>query len=537
MKRTLFCKGLLSFLLFLSTQTTHAQTQIRGLVILIDFPDFPANISLTRANDLINGVGYTEPTATRSLRDYWYAQSRGKVVVTHDVIGDFRAPQTAAYYNTRPWIDIIALFTQALNWVVANNPSYNWNALSLANGPMNRTGYEEGRFLSINLMTTAWIPGTGGTHDLPDWTAPNGVSTRQIVAATFKSPWDANVNLFWITHEQGHMIWGWPDTYDYTNSSMGTGIYTLMSGNQGTGDIEPPGAPFLAAEKWVNIIDITTQPVVLTQDGNTIARFRNPNDPLEYFVIEARMNTTIGNYSFPVPRGLLIWHVDEHVTTSNIYPQMTPTQHYRISVEQADGLFQLEGNINPGDAGDVYVPGKVFNDIVIPDAKWWNGNASTLSISNIQFLSNDRISFNATNQVICSAGNSGSPKFFVCHNNQTICVEGPARTAHLNHGDLAGACQGNVVNREDLIVEQNVLNGSAIYPNPNSGQFIISLNFPDKELSNARIEIINSTGQVIKQINVNGQKDLNISLKEKGIFLVRVAVDDQMRLKKFVVVQ
>jgi hypothetical protein len=43
---------------------------------------------------------------------------------------------------------------------------------------MNRRGDEEGSFLAVSFMTTAWIPGTGGTHELP-WTAPNGVSTKQ----------------------------------------------------------------------------------------------------------------------------------------------------------------------------------------------------------------------------------------------------------------------------------------------------------------------------------------------------------------------
>ena len=90
---------------------------------------------------------------------------------------------------------------------------------------MNRNGTEEGTFLSINFITTGWIPGTGGTHWLTGWTAPNGVSTQQITGSTFMAPWDTNVNLFWLTHEQGHLIWGWPDTYDGLGASHSTGKY------------------------------------------------------------------------------------------------------------------------------------------------------------------------------------------------------------------------------------------------------------------------------------------------------------------------
>jgi len=373
----------------------HARTNFHGLVVLIDFPDAPGAVPLARADSIINGIGYTEPTVTRSLRDYWYAQSRGNVAITHDVFGYYRAPQTAAWYNAQGFA-FQSLATEALNWVVATNPGYDWNALSLASGPMNRNGTEEGTFLSIAFLTTAWIPGTGGTHWLLGWTAPNGVATQQIVGATLKSPWDANVNLFWLTHEQGHAIWGWPDTYDTTANSHGTGIYSLMSGNQYTGDVEPVGAPFLLAEHWVRAETIKNGNVVLAPDGDAVASYVNPAEPREYFVIEARSNATIGNFAFPAPLGLLIWHVDEGVTTGNTLPQMTSTQHYMISVEQADGRFDLEHHGNPGDAADIYVPGNVFNEFVTPDSNWWDGSPSHLSIDRIGFFKNERISFRAT---------------------------------------------------------------------------------------------------------------------------------------------
>jgi M6 family metalloprotease-like protein len=373
----------------------QARTNFHGLVVLIDFPDAPGTTPLARVDSIINGIGYTEPTVTHSLRDYWYAQSRGQIAITHDVFGYYRAPQTAAWYNNAQGFTFQSLVADALNWVVATNPGYDWNALSLASGPMNRNGTEEGTFLSVAFLTTAWIPGTGGTHWLLGWTAPNGVGTQQIVGATLKSPWDANVNLFWLTHEQGHAIWGWPDTYDTTDHSRGTGIYCVMSGNEYTGDVEPVGAPFLLAEHWVRAETIKNGNVVLEPDGDAVARHVNPAEPREYFLIEARTNATIGNAAFPVPRGLLIWHVDERVTTGNTLPQMTSAQHYMISVEQADGRFDMERNVNAGEAADIFVPGSVFNEFGTPDSNWWDASPSHLSIDRIDFK-NERISFRAT---------------------------------------------------------------------------------------------------------------------------------------------
>lgn len=168
--RALPVAGLL-LLSLAAAEAAQAQTTFHGLVVLIDFPDAVGTIPLARADDIINGVGYTEPTVTASLRDYWFAQSRQTVDLTHDVVGYYRAPQPASWYSGQSFSAFISLAQSALDWVVADNPAYDWNSLSRASGVMNRNGTEEGTFLSIAFMTTAWIPGTGGTHWLP-WTAP-----------------------------------------------------------------------------------------------------------------------------------------------------------------------------------------------------------------------------------------------------------------------------------------------------------------------------------------------------------------------------
>lgn len=379
------------------SDTASAQTTLRGLVVLIDFEDAPATLPLSRANDIINGVGYREASVTRSLRDYYQAQSRGGVVLTHDVVGYFRAPQPAAWYTTQPFDAFIDLTRQALDWVVATHPDFDWGALSLANGPFDRhPDGENGTLLSVNFMSTALVPGVLGTHWLTGWTAPNGVEPRQIVAAMFQAPWDTDVNLFWLTHELGHSIWGWPDTYDNNGVSHGTGLYSLMSGNQGTGDVEPVGGPFLLGERWVRAVEIhRQQTVVMDPDGSTVVVHRNPLDDREYFVIEARQRGTVGNSALPLPIGLLIWHVDERVplTTANRFPQRTLAQHYRVSLEQADGRFDLEEFVNTGDAGDLFVPGISFTPLSTPDSTWWDGSPSGFRVDSIEFLKNGRIKF------------------------------------------------------------------------------------------------------------------------------------------------
>jgi subtilisin-like proprotein convertase family protein len=80
---------------------------------------------------------------------------------------------------------------------------------------------------------------------------------------------------------------------------------------------------------------------------------------------------------------LAIWHVDED--GDNSHEHMTIGSHYELSLEQADGLFQLERQRSQmGDAGDLFAgPAARFGDSTVPSSKWWNGTASNLTIEQV----------------------------------------------------------------------------------------------------------------------------------------------------------
>lgn len=366
-------------------------TQLKGLMVFIDFSDAPSTIPINKADSIINGLNYTEAMVSTTVRKYWMTQSRGKIDLQHDVIGYFRAPHTAEWYKSQSWTEFLTLSKLALEWVKASDPNYDWNSLSLS-----KDAGEEGTLLSVNFFTTVWIAGSGGTHQISDWTAPGGKKVRQITAQSFfnQDPKDLNVNLFWICHEMGHSVWGVPDTYDHDGSSEGGGKYSVMGGNMNNGHIEAFGAPFLMKQGWVDVVDIQLNgSYTLPEDGNTIARYKNPSNPKEYFLIEARKKGTPGNEMIPTKRGLLIWHVDENVTTGNDLEDMTPTAHYAHSIEQADGRFDLEHGVNSYDGGDYYIEGQILSDSSTPNSKWWDGSSSTINIKNIKFLPDNKISF------------------------------------------------------------------------------------------------------------------------------------------------
>jgi hypothetical protein len=111
------------------------------------------------------------------------------------------------------------------------------------------------------------------------------------------------------------------------------------------------------------------------------------------FVIEARNTKNLSSARIPgAPRGLFIWHIDKNVG-GNYSVDIPAGQHYGVSLEQADGKFDLENARSYADSGDAYVPGKTFEATTTPNSKWWSGKASGLNVYDIQFLADNRISF------------------------------------------------------------------------------------------------------------------------------------------------
>lgn len=366
---------------------TDANSPLHGISIYIDYPDVRASVSPARLDSLLNGVSYQEPGVQRSFRKYWHEQSRRNIAMHHDVFF-YTAPMPSTHYAALTWQEGILLWRDALEWVIKNYPNYTWNSLSLDN---------KGALRSVMIISSAWGPaGVGATHG-PNWTLSNGVNIRTLYGSVLMPPWNTMNNLFMTLHESGHGIFGLPDTYDTEYNSGGTSFYTLMSGGQY--DVEPIGAPFRVENNWGYLVEkeAGTHTITLRADGDSVVVVRNLHDPLEFFSIEARKQSTIGNSLFPAPLALLLWHSDTKVSSSNTLENMTPLKHYRHSIEQADGLFELEASVNSkGNIGDLFLPGTSFTNTTTPNSKWWDGTSSGFELSNIQLLGSDKISFTIT---------------------------------------------------------------------------------------------------------------------------------------------
>jgi hypothetical protein len=182
-------------------------------------------------------------------------------------------------------------------------------------------------------------------------------------------------------HENGHMICDFPDLYDYGAESNGVGEFSLMC------SFGPDTNPTQVDAYLKDVAGWTSRLTVL-KPGITASVAAGSNDFLvhrksatEYFIMENRQQS--GRDTGIPDAGLAIWHVDQF--GSNNQEQMTPSEHYELSLEQADDLFDLEYGLNQGDPGDLFggPAARSFGSGTAPSSRWWDGSPSGLEIAQI----------------------------------------------------------------------------------------------------------------------------------------------------------
>ncbi|MBT2643247.1 M6 family metalloprotease domain-containing protein [Bacillus sp. ISL-41] len=234
-------------------------------------------------------------------------------------------------------------------------------------------------------------------------------------------------------HEFGHAL-GLPDFYDTVYSSEGVGNYSMMAGgswmrypnkaeyggNSPT-HFDPFSKVFLG---WAEPIEVTPESGVQTitlpaankaKADNGIVKMEVPgSNGTEYFLFE---NMQQDGFNKGMVRqgenahGLVAWHVDENVInlyqTAGFRPnnvenwmnkrfQFNQSQtasngdvvtHYGLSVLQADGNYDLERNLNRGDASDFFKTGSkitpVSGNVHTGSYYFWKGFSDTPADSGI----------------------------------------------------------------------------------------------------------------------------------------------------------
>lgn len=370
----------------------------RGLTILAQFPDD----SRTAAKDPIafptnrekivrysNEVGYKDDGNTGSVRDYFFDQSLGRMTYVQTVTQVITLPKARNYYNFSDYPTNKrfrndagrVLLIDALKVLKAAKFDFTGLTVNASNRAVATNIFFAGKNSGVwaqGLWPHQWnlaSPVSVGTTAKPVFISAYQITNIENTAPTIGT----------FIHENGHLLLDYPDLYDYGGESEGVGGHCLMgSGNHSNGGKTPTplNAYFKDLVGWADIRDLTAaeyRTVSLPTTGNIAYRFLKPGTPSEFFIVENRGEGDKWASAAP-DQGIAIWHIDDAVR-GNDDEQMTAGQHYQVSLQQADGAFNLERGRNRGDERDMFDLVKPkFNDSTLPNANWWDGTKSKVMV-------------------------------------------------------------------------------------------------------------------------------------------------------------
>ena len=349
----------------------------RGVCLLVDFSDQEATVASAEVERFCNLVGYTANGNNGSVHDYFHSVSDGALTYTNHVpTAYYRAAQPKSYYEDKS----VSFGTRARDLVLEALQALEASGFDFSTCDANADGIID----AVNCYYAGYRSG-GWSEGL--WPHSWGVSFSADGVHTVSyqiTDMGLYPKLATFCHENGHMVCGWPDLYDYGRHSGGVGRYFLMCAYTSDTNAQEPCAYMKYIAGWSTTTVLTGPGGGLSlpaSSTNVFYRISRAGKSNEYFLLENRQKA--GRDSGLPDAGLAIWHID--TTGSNENEQMTPEQHYLVTLVQADGRWDLEKNRNLGDSTDLWAaPGySELSPVTMPDTNWWDASGSRAAIYGI----------------------------------------------------------------------------------------------------------------------------------------------------------
>ena len=358
---------------------------VRGLTVLIQFPDQQSAVTKSQVDALLNQPGYALDGNHGSVRDFWLEMSNGKLDYSNDVVGPvtLSRPMSSYFVPEDTPAPAAPLITEALDLVLQSG--------------VNLRAYDSRHEGIVDALSFMYAGLT--IYQMPFWphnsvharTFPGGTRTHYYTITSMgRSRVDLSIGTF--CHESGHQLCRFPDLYDYgrrdgdLEKSSGLGRYCVMSSGNHLGSGREPAA--LAAylrdlAGWPDEVVSLNGPgefQAVQGDYRRVLRYDTPR-PNEYFLVENR--SRLGADAQLPSSGLAVYHCD--TLGSNEFQGGTAAKHYQCALLQADGHLDLEQGLNVGDPGDLFPArtGVALSDTTTPSARRWDQAGSGLVISDI----------------------------------------------------------------------------------------------------------------------------------------------------------
>lgn len=365
--------------------------QVKGLTVIIDFPDVPGTITQSQVNSFLNDVPYTGFGNAQSVRGYFQSVSGGKLDYTNTTTLYYRAKYNKSYYADSSLSSTVRsqeLIREALNWLEFTQ-GFNFSTLSVDASKRIR-GLN---FFYAGGADSAWSKGLWPHMGwLSNQFCADGVCTGYYQITNMGS----SLSIGTFSHETGHLVMGWPDLYDYDGSSEGSAASYCIMGYGSIGaqsqyrPVQPNGF-FRYLAGWDTVTELNpalnaSAPkgrLSHTSGSHGLYRWTNQAKQDEAFYVEAIHKSDQNLYQ--PGSGLAVWHVDPAGNNSDEW-------HPYVQMEHADGRRDPEYRVNRGDATDLYDGAiyKAFYDTVPnnyasrgTNSRWWNGSGSNFGLANI----------------------------------------------------------------------------------------------------------------------------------------------------------
>jgi immune inhibitor A len=371
---------------------------LKPLVICVDFSDKVHSHDTSEFSLLLFSKDFAFPSG--SMRDFYLENSYGKLDLVGGVTGWYRMPQPYSYYV---WGN------NGLGSYPHNAQKLAEDAVDSADAHLNLSDYDYNHDGWVDALIIVHAgPGaeeTGNPNDM--WSHKWVMHSTLYRDGVYLHDYDMDpeiqsgglVHMGVFSHEFGHIL-GLPDLYDRYYSSYGLGYWSIMAHGSWNNEGKTPAHFDAWCKKRLGFSEadqLTTNQtnVEILQAETSPVSYRLWTSGMggsQYFLVENRQKTGFDTY---LPgQGLLIYHVYENVSDTGANdnewcPGNPAYLHYKVALEQADGLFQLEGcydSPNKGDAGDPF-PGsynkRAFDDTTTPSSRDYYDNSTQVAVWNI----------------------------------------------------------------------------------------------------------------------------------------------------------
>ena len=372
-----------------STVTTGTQ---RGLVILVQYSDvkFVTPNPQQAFQRSFNEVGYHDNGMAGSVRDYFLAQSYGKLEINFDVVGPYTTRNDMAYYgepagnsNDR---NAILMVTEAIDAAAAdvNFSNYDWDK----DGEVDQifiiyAGYAQSQGADEN---TIW-PHESRLQYIGIERKFNGVTLNTYACASelfgdgIHEPIGEMDGIGTACHEFSHCL-GIPDMYDTSegNPNFGMSYWDVMDSGSYLDDSRTP-AGYTSYERWFSgwlepteLKDLTRikdmKPLATTPEAYILYNEKNKN---EFYLLENRQPTGFDAGLFG--HGLLILHIDYNESLWAMNAVNATADHQCVTIIPADNEYGMRAVKNyAGDPWPGITKNTALTNLSTPAATLYNAN-------------------------------------------------------------------------------------------------------------------------------------------------------------------